>query len=430
MITVQELRQAIAESQALGTDIPVERPDYSLWLDQGLSNKLIKAIVGFRRSGKSYLLKMLSQSLISKGVLQSNIFYLNFENDLLKEIKTVSELRKIWEIFQREIADLNKPIYLFWDEIQLVANWEKLVRTLYEQREYNILISGSNSKLLSGEISSTLSGRSISLEIKPFSFREYLRFLQIDSKNYYTQKQKIDKTFSFYLNRGGIYEQFKLLPEMARNYHEGLIQKIILDDIIKRYDISNVNVLKETFEFICGNVTSTLSLRKIVGRLENQGIKVSTTTIENYLRYWGSAYAIEKLTKFDYKLSRVFSRTAKYYLVDNSFIDGREEADEKRLENLVFNELVRIYGRENVYFGQNENGYEVDFVVNKKGKFFCFQVCLRLTEENAKREFDNLELARKHLGGSGLVLYLDSAIKSSKSSPKLSAQPVVDWLIQ
>jgi uncharacterized protein len=427
MISVQELRQVMAESQALGTNTPVLRKDYSTWLNQASSSHLIKAIVGFRRSGKSYLLKMLSQSLINKSIPQTNIFYINFENDLVRDIKTVHELRQIWEIYQREVADINKPIYIFWDEIQLVVNWEKLVRSLYEQGKYNIFISGSNSKLLSGELSSTLSGRSLSLEIKPFSFKEYLGFLQIDPKNYYPQKQEIDKAFTFYLHRGGIYEQFKLSELLARNYHEGLIQKIILDDIIKRYQVDNVNVLKETFEFVRGNVTSPLSLRKTVGRLEEQGIKVSVTTIENYLRYWISTYAIEKLSKFDYKLSRIFARFAKYYLVDNSFISGRGEADEKRLENLVYNELTRRYGHENVFFGQNENGYEIDFVVNKEDKFSYFQVCLRLTDENSKREFGNLKLAQKHHKGNGIVLYLDNTLSSSLS--EFPAQPVIDWLL-
>ncbi|MEK7119071.1 MAG: DUF4143 domain-containing protein, partial [Patescibacteria group bacterium] len=197
--------------------------------------------------------------------------------------------------------------------------------------------------------------------------------------------------------------------------------------IIKRYQVDNVNVLKETFEFVRGNVTSTLSLRKIVGRLEEQGMKVSATTIENYLRYWVSAYAIEKLTKFDFRLSRVYARTAKYYVVDNSLISGRHESDEKRLENLVYNELIRIYGREHVFFGQNENGYEVDFVVNKEGKFLCFQVCLRLTDENSKREFGNLQLAQKHLGGDGTVLYVDNALTTHSSEHP--ALPVIEWLL-
>src|SRR3990167_3810497 len=327
MISIQKLKQAIFESQELDQTKLVKRKEYLEWLSKATHNPLIKAVVGFRRSGKSFLLKMLSRSLIDSGVSSSNIFYLNFENDLLIDIKNVKDLRHLWEMYLREMANLTSPIYIIWDEVQLVQGWEKLVRSLYEQNKYNIFISGSNSKLLSGELSSSLSGRSLELEIRPFSFKEYLDFLKINFKDYYSKKQKIDKAFAFYLLRGGIYEQFKLPELLARNYHEGLVRKIILDDIIKRYQVDNVNVLKETFEFVRGNVTSPLSLRKIVGRLEEQGIKVSVTTIENYLRYWGSAYAIEKLTKFDYKLSRVFARTAKYYLVDNLFISGREEAN-------------------------------------------------------------------------------------------------------
>lgn len=427
MISVYELRQTIAESQEIGKVVPVERQEYLSWLKRAATSNLIKAVIGFRRSGKSFLLKMLSQSLVNKGVPKTNIFYLNFENDFLKDVKTVRDLRQIWELYLRELTDISKPIFIFLDEVQLVKNWEKLVRSLYEQGKYNIFISGSNSKLLSGELSSSLSGRSLTLEIKPFSFKEYLDFLNLNFKDYYSNKQKIDKAFTFYLRRGGICEQFGLPELLARNYHDGLIQKIILDDIIKRYQVDNVNVLKETFEFVRGNVTSPLSYRKIAGHLENQGLKISVATIENYIRYWVSAYAIDKLTKFDYKLSRVFARTAKYYLVDNSFISGREEADEKRLENLVFNELVRKYGREKVFFGQEENGYEVDFIVNNKGKFLSYQVCLRLTDQNSKRELGNLELVKKHLGGSGTVLYLDNA----RTSPiQVSTQPIINWLLK
>ena len=426
MISVQELRQAIAESRDLGTTVPVSRNDYFSWLSQGSKSRLIKAVVGFRRSGKSFLLKMLSKSLIEKGLAVENIFYLNFENDLLQNIKTVSDLRHIWEIYLRELANVNKPIYIFWDEIQMVKNWEKLVRTLYEQGKYNIFISGSNSQLLSGELSSSLSGRSLNLEIKPFSFTEYLQYLKLDHNDYYSQKSAIDSAFAIYLQRGGLCEQFNLKDSLAANYSEGLVQKIILDDIIKRYNIDNVNLLKETFSFVRGNITSTLSLRRIVGRLEEQGLSVAPTTIENYLRYWTSAYALEKLTKFDYKLSRVFNRTAKYYLVDNIFIPGREENKEKRLENLVYNELVRRYGRENIYFGQEENGYEVDFLINKDYHYLAFQVCLSLNENNSKREFGNLEFVKKHLDSKGVVLYLDKEIGLDGNSP---AKPVIEWLL-
>lgn len=426
MISVQELRQAIAESRDLGTTKPVPRDDYFSWLTKSSKSRLIKAVVGFRRSGKSFLLKMLAKSLRGKGLPDENIFYLNFENDLLLSVKTAGDLRHLWEIYLREIANVHRPIYLFLDEIQLIKNWEKLIRTLYEQGKYNIFVSGSNSQLLSGEMSSSLSGRSLNLEIKPFSFEEYLNYRKIDHKNYYQHKAAIDSAFGFYLRRGGLCEQFSLEETMAANYREGLVQKIILDDIIKRYGVDNVNLLKETFDFVRGNVTSTLSINRIVGRLEEQGLFVAAATIENYLRYWTSVYALEKLTKFDYKLGKVFRRSAKYYLADNAFIPGRQENDEKRLENLVYNELTKKYGRENVHFAREENGYEVDFLVKTSGNYLAFQVCLTLNQNNFRRELGNLKLVQKHLGAKTTAFYLDSEIKLDANSP---ARPVIEWLL-
>ncbi len=427
MISLQKLQQAMLESREFGSITPVERREYLLWLEKSTDNKLIKAVVGFRRSGKSFLLKILTKSLLKKRVPISNIFYLNFENDLLNNIKTVSDLRNVWEVYLREIANLDHPIYIIWDEIQLILGWEKLIRSLFEQGKYNIFISGSNSNLLSGELSSSLSGRSLKLEIKPFSFLEYLDYLKIDSDSYYLQKQKIDQAFAVYLQRGGIAEQFGLDEEFLLNYQSGLVQKIILDDIIKRYAIDNVNVLQEVFEFISGNITSTISLRKIVNRLLEQGLKVSAATIDNYINYWQTSYAIEKLNKFDYRLSRVFNRTSKYYVIDNLLIKGREESNEKRLENLVYIELTRRYGRENVYFGQDPNGYEIDFVAKLEDKFMFFQVCIELNDKNAKREFGNLELINKYIKGVGTVLFLDDV--RSNSDPKLCT-PVIEWLIK
>lgn len=427
MITLQKLQQAMLESREFGSITPVDRREYLSWLEKSIDNKLIKAVVGFRRSGKSFLLKILTRSLLDKGVPISNIFYLNFENDLLNNTKTVHNLRNVWEVYLREIADLDHPIYIIWDEIQLILGWEKLIRSLYEQGKYNIFISGSNSELLSGELSSSLSGRSLKLEIKPFSFPEYLDYCKINRDSYYSQKQKIDQAFSSYLQRGGIAEQFSLDEGFLLNYQSGLVQKIILDDIIKRYSIDNVNVLQEVFEFISGNITSTISLRKIVKRLNEQGIKVSATTIDNYINYWQTSYAIEKLNKFDYRLSRVFNRTSKYYVIDNLLIKGREESNEKRLENLVYIELTRRYGRENVYFGQDPNGYEIDFVVKKEDKFMFFQVCLTLNDKNAKREFGNLELINKYIKGQGIVLFLDDV--RSNSDSKLCTS-VIEWLIK
>ena len=427
MISLQELQQVIAESQGFGSIIPVSRNEYLSWLEKSADNRLIKAVIGFRRSGKSFLLKMLSKTLIDRGIPQSNIFYLNFENDLLKSIKTVRELRTVWEMYLREIADIQKPIFVIWDEIQLVNSWEKLVRTLYEMGKYTIFISGSNSNLLSGELSASLSGRCLTLEVYPFSFREYLDYSKVDAASYYFNKLAIDKAFSVYLLRGGIAEQFELKEPFIQNYRSGLVQKIILDDIIKRYAIDNVNVLQEVFEFISGNITSVMSLRKIVNRLSDQDLRVSANTIDHYIGYWKTSYALEKLHKFDYRLSRVFDRTSKYYVIDNLLIEGGVDADEKRLENLVYIELTRRYGQKNVFFGQDPNGYEVDFVVKIGEKFRFFQVCLELNDKNTKREFGNLALINKYMNGQATVLYRDDRRTKSDSQPCL---PVVEWLLE
>lgn len=426
MISIKDLDQSIFESMQFG-ETPIDRDGYSSWINKSVENKLIKAIIGFRRSGKSYLLKTLAQFLLEQKIPKENIFYLNFENDLLSKVKTVHDLRKIWELYLQQRAIPNKPIYIIWDEIQLVKSWEKLVRTLYEMGKYNIYISGSNSKLLSGELSSSLSGRSLELYISPFSFSEYLKYLKLDAKNYYPNKSQIDQAFIKYLHRGGLAEQFELSNESTSKYKEGLIQKIILDDIIKRYQIDKIKVLHDAFQFISGNLTSTLSLSKIINRLSDQGIEITTTTLDNYIHYWETSYAINKLTKFDYRLSRIFDRSAKYYVVDNIFISGQEENDEKRLENLVYIELIRRYGKENIFFGQDPNGYEIDFVVKLENEFKFFQVCYKLDDNNAKREFGNLELINKYIKGQGVVLYLDDLRKGNE---KTECLPVIEWLIK
>ena len=426
MILLQELKRAISDSQLISYPL-IERDRYLLWLKEASKNKLIKAVVGFRRAGKSQLLKLLCKSLINDGVPESNIFFLNFENDLLTEIRDVKDLRQIWDRYVREIADINKPIYIIWDEIQLVDKWEKLVRTLYEMGKYNIFISGSNNKLLSGELSSSLSGRALTLEVSPFSFSEYLDFHNINHNHYYSNKDQIDKSFVSYLNRGGLAEQFNMSDNMAVNYKEGIIQKIIIDDIVKRYQIDKINVLKEIFDFVSGNITSTTSLRKIAERIKNQGIPISILTVNNYLQYWQTAYALSKLSKFDYKLSRVFNKTNKYYVIDNLFVPQDDNQKEKRLENLVYNELVRRYGMDCISFGQNHNGYEVDFIVKDEDKFLFFQVCLQLNDINAKREIGNLELIQKSISGDAKIIALDDVRKKSTDFESTS---VIEWLLE
>ncbi len=425
MINLNNLQQIITESAALPPTPNLIREDYLQWLESAKTSKLIKAITGFRRSGKSHLLKSFSQRLIDDGLPHSNLLYLNFEHDLLLEVDNVTKLRNLFDFYLHNIAQANHPIYIIWDEIQQVKNWEKLVRTLYETGLYQIYLSGSNSELLSGELSSTLAGRSLSLEVFPFSFKEYLAYLSTPSDSL-QHKTEVDRAFHIYLCRGGIAEQFNIDQELAANYKEGLINKIILDDIAKRYQVDKVQVLQQLFQFTAGNITSTLSVKNTVNRLAEAGVKVTAQTINSYLYYWQTAYAIFKVQKFDYKLSRVFDHMGKYYVVDNLLISGRADNDEKRLENLVFLELLRRHNHQNIYFGQDKNGYELDFVVDGEQKCF-YQVCLELNDHNVSRELGNLHLAQKHQSGQCRLLYLYD--HRSQPTHHDFLQPVVPWLI-
>ncbi len=405
VINVNQLRRARGEARRLPPGKVVKRDDYWYWLEEAGKSRLIKTITGFRRVGKSYLLKLWLREL-EKKYGKENVLFLNFESDWLREIKTVRELRQVWELYLKEIAKTGKKA-IIWDEIQVVYQWEKLIRQLYEMGEVDIWLSGSNSSLLSGELASSLAGRSLNLRVQPFSFKEFLDYKGIE-KDYDENYEVVERELRNYLRRGGLVEQFELSEELAKNYRDNLLQKVIIDDIASRFEVKNVGMLKEIFEFVVGNVSSIVSLRRIVGQLENQGLRVAIETVDNYLRYWQEAFALARADKFDYKLRRVFRRLGKYYVVDNLFISGGEENREKRLENLVYWELRRRY-KGQVFYGKEEGRYEVDFVVRNEGREEYVQVCWRLHEGNIKRELGNLDLARKYGGGGGRLLVMEGA---------------------
>ncbi|RMD65912.1 ATP-binding protein, partial [Candidatus Pacearchaeota archaeon] len=427
VINVRQLRRARREARVLPRGKRVAREDYWQWLQEAEKSRLIKTIVGFRRVGKSFLLKMWLREL-EKKYGRENVLYLNFESDWLREVKTVQELRQVWEMYVKEIAKAGEKVVI-WDEVQVVKEWEKLVRQLYEMGGVRIWLSGSNSSLLSGELASALAGRNLSLLVQPFSFREFLEYKGI-RVDYEENEEAVERALRVYLRRGGLGEQLDLSQELAKNYRDNLLQKVIIDDIAQRFKVRNVRVLKDIFEFVAGNVSSVVSLRRIAGQLENQGIKVSIETVDNYLHYWQEAFALARVDKLDYKLGRVFRRVGKYYVVDNLFIRGGEENDEKRLENLVYWELRRRWGGEKVFYGKKEGRYEVDFIVMKNGEKEYIQVCWRLHEGNVKRELGNLDLAEKYGGGRGKLLtpttrWGISQRRRNSLTPKPRAVPMI-----
>ena len=407
-VTIDELRQVIEDSSHISVKEYIERPEYFNWIKSGLNNNFVKVVTGFRRTGKSFLLKQLKQYLMTeRSVQEENIMFINFEHDILAKHNTVEDLRDILELFEARVAKLDNEakIYLFLDEIQNIKYWEKFVRTIYDSNKtkYNIYITGSNSSLLSSEFSTALAGRTIEMQVNPFSFVEYLELLGIKIVSGFDKvrnKAILDKHLNTYLHNGGLPETIGKDEQTIRQYVKGLFRKVLLDDIVKRFKVEKVSVIEKLLYYIFSNIGGTTSFKNIVGVLKNEGESVTVPTLQEYALMYEQAFALSKIAKFDWKTKQIFSKQYKFYAVDNGLANNinasKIDIDEKLLENLVYNVLAHKY--EKVYYGRDEYGKEIDFIViQEDGKYLKIQVTLELHEQNKKRELGNFALVDKYL---------------------------------
>ena len=415
-LNIDELRQIILDSSKISTKNPIVRDDYSRWLKKGTENNFIKVITGFRRVGKSFLLKQLRLFLIEeKKVPVENILFINFEHDLLANYKKVSDLRHLFDLFKTEIMQPG-PVYLFLDEVQNVKQWEKFVRTIYdsEKEKYNIFVTGSNSSLLSSEFSTALSGRVIEKEIHSFSFLNYLKFKNIEINNDFDRVEKQDllqKNVLEYLKNGGLPETINQDEEIIRTYIKSLFRKVLIDDILNRFKIEKFDILEKLFYFIISNVGQVTSFSKIMGTLASQGEKITIATLQEYTKMYDQTFAWNKISKFDWKNKKIFSKNYKFYSFDNGLLNNlhisKLDIKEKLLENLVFNVLRKKYN--NIYYGRDDRNKEIDFIIPQNNKSFLkIQVTVELHEENKKRELGNFVLADKYLkAGQNIIITLN-----------------------
>ena len=357
-----------------------------------LQIKPITVITGIRRSGKSFLLKNLYQKLLKYKIPQQNILFLNFEDDRLALYLNIADIRNIYELFMSN-SDENKPVYLFFDEIQNIPEWEKLIRTIYDSSGHYIYISGSNAKLLSQEFATTLGGRLLEYTLYPFSFAEILKLKSLAFKNAFDKarnKAKIDKLLSDYINFGGLPEIFDLPDKSKFLYRKSLIDKIVINDILKRYNLHTVSLLSEILYFLEKNTGKIISYRRIAS-----ASKSNENTVESYISYLNTAFIIEKLKKFSWKTKAVFEKNKKFYFVDNLFCANADI--EKKLENICYVKLLQTYDKEQIFLGRDDHGKEIDFIVKTDNKFTAIQVCYELNDSNLKREISSLQLVDKHI---------------------------------
>lgn len=361
-----------------------ERKKYLKWLDEAKDTEFIKVITGVRRSGKSMLLKMIEQKLLESGVSKLQIVFLNFESTEVDHIKNNTDLK----VHVQELdLPANEKIYFLFDEIQEVEQWQVYVNSLRVDYNSDIYITGSNAKLLSGELATYLSGRYIELKVFPLSFLEYLQFTHFDPA-----VEHVDQKFFAYMQWGG----FPMLPslkneDLKRAVLEGIIDSIILKDVALRGEIRDKENLLKLVNFLLDTIGNSISSKKISDMLKNEGTVIGAPSVERYLTLLTDALIFHRAKRFDIRGKEHLKTQSKYYVVDTGLRNqrlGKTYRDNigSQLENIVFIELKRR-GYE-VSVGKYKDK-EVDFVAMKSGTIEYYQVTYQMPLESTREE-DNL----------------------------------------
>lgn len=385
------------------------REKYNEELLKFIGNKLIKVIVGQRRSGKSYVVRQLMHALIKKNnISPQNIFYLNKEMFEFETIRNANDLSNIINLYQETYKPKEK-IYLFIDEIQNIENWEKAIVSLAQNpvKEYEIFITGSNSKLLSGELATFLSGRYVITEVLPFSYREYLDFKKLENTK---------NSFIHYIRTSGLPEVYNLNnDEIKLHYFQSLKNTILLKDIMYRYKIRDYVLLEDIFLFLLHNVGNMTSTPSIIKYFKRKNRKADYTTISQYILYMQEAFIIHESPRLAFKTKELLSGERKYYINDLGF------------RNYLYPDLINDIGAilENVVYlhlkmaGYDiktgyDNNYEVDFVATKHSEKKYIQVAYLLPNKNtSQREFGALEKIKDNLPK--YVVTMDDIVQNSET---------------
>lgn len=358
----------------------IERDNYLNQIKPLIGKHIIKVFTGVRRSGKSTLLKLIINYLKNNNVSENNIIFMDLDSvELLK----FNNITQISDYIQDLTKNLDGKIYLFFDEIQRIPQWERLVNAYFNDERYDVYVTGSNSKLLSGEFATYLTGRYVEIKVYPFSFKEYL--------DYYSNSELTqNELFYQYVENGGMPSSFELEDKLQ--YLDDLTSSIINKDIFQRFNIKNTDLLNNLFYFLLSNISNLFSANSIHEFLKEKKIKVSINTIYNYLDYLQEACLIYQVKRYDVLGKNLLNHLEKYYVVDQGIrqaIFKRNMKDISQvLENIVYFELLRR--GYDVKIGVI-NKKEIDFVAVKDKEVNYIQVTYILSNEDTiKREFGNL----------------------------------------
>ncbi len=363
------------------------RPQYMEWLKTYRDVPLVKILSGIRRCGKSTILEMLRNDLMNNGIAADHIINMRYTSEHFDDGMTD---RDMYKGIQEQMAD-DSRYYLLLDEVQEIDGWEKAVNSLLEDTNADIYVTGSNSKLMSSEISTYLTGRYISIPVYTLSFSEYLEFKK---QSGFSSRELLNE----YIRMGGfpIVALGSFDERSAYQIVEGIYNSVITSDITKRHNIANFDLFHRVVRYIVENVGKTFSANAIVKFLKNEGRSLSVEAVYNYLNWLEKAFVIYRCQRYDLQGKSVLKTQEKFYLADSSLkyciMGFNPKSIAAMLENIVYFELRRK--GYHVYIGKNETK-EIDFVAIRRDERIYVQVCRRLPEES-DREIANLLKIKDH----------------------------------
>lgn len=358
------------------------RQDYMNKVEKYLGRDTIIVLTGQRRVGKSYILKMIRN--IKANDKDNNTIYIDKEKKAFDHIKTYSDLNSYIDTHYQ----IDKMNYILIDEIQEIREFERSIRSYITEPNTEVIVTGSNAKMLSNELSTIIGGRYKEIYIHSLSYKEFLHFHNL---------QDSDDSLNKYIQFGGLpgLLRFGLDEDEAIDYQKDVLNTVLLKDVIARNNIRNISFLEMLTNFVADNIGKLISASSISKYMKSQGTSISPDTIIDYTQYLEDAYIIHKVNRYDIHGKRIFESNDKFYFEDhglrNSLTEGTREGDiEKLIENIIYQHLIRL--GYNVNVGQLQAG-EIDFVCTKKAgtqKIYIQAAYLVANQETRIREFGNL----------------------------------------
>lgn len=383
-----------------------------------IDKPIVKIMTGMRRVGKSTILNIIKDDVL-KDIPEENKIYMNFESFEFFEIKDAALLKNY---LNENLKDKEGKVYFFFDEIQLVEDWEKVINALRVSFDSDIYITGSNSKLISGDLATLLAGRYVEFEIQPFTFDEF-------SQIYKNLNLNLDELFQKFIKIGGMpgLKYFNLEEEVSQKYLNDIYNTVLVKDVLNYNNIRDVDIFNRILSFAMQNIGATFSASAIKNYLKSENRNISVDTVLNYLEYCSRAFVLKKVPRCDLEGKKLLKVDEKYYLTDHGFRQSMGFSNvkdiERTLENIVYIELLsRGF---DVKIGKVKDR-EIDFVAKKREEIFYFQVAYLMENEKTRdREFGVYDLIKDNY-----PKYVLSMDKLDFSQRGIIHKNIIDFLLE